>query len=96
MDQSNKVKRFSDFVSNMKRVLNHFEFRGTIKGGLFTKTKEFDINIYYTPLKMKIVELKVENIDEDTLPFKVGDDISIARKWCNDNKCNVILDIKKL
>ncbi len=96
MEQPRKIKKFTDFVPNIRRVLNQLVFKGKNKGSIFSRSKDFEVQIYYTPLKMIIVEIKLENIESDTIPFKVGDNISIARKWCNDNKYEIILDIKKL
>lgn len=96
MDNERKIKNFSDFVPRFRKMLNHLFIVGKTKGGLFRKAKDFEVQIYYTPLKGKIIEMKLDGIEQDKLPFKVGDNVSVAREWCSSNGYTITFDRKKI
>lgn len=92
-ERERKIKTFSDFDmgDKIKKLMNRIIAEGKTKSGLFRKSKDFGIEIYYTPMKKKVFSISLTGIDEDELniPFKVGDDISVVMKWIKDNKCVV-------
>jgi len=72
----------------MRKLMNRIMVEGKTKPRLFKKSKDFEVDIYYTPMKKKIFSITISGIDDDelNLPFSVGDDLSIATKWIDDNK----------
>ena len=96
MDNERKIKNFSDFVPKFRKMLNSLFIVGNTKGGLFRKSKQFEVQIYYTPLKGKIIEIKLDGIEQDKLPFKVGDNVTNAREWCSSNGYTITFDRKKI
>lgn len=90
MNKERKIKKFSDFEMDpkMRKLMNRIMVEGKTKTSLFKKSKDFEVDIYYTPIKKKMFSIAISGIDdiELNLPFKVGDDLSIATKWIDDNK----------
>lgn len=95
MSNERKIKKFADFVPKFRKILNHLFIVGKIKGGFLRKSKDFEVQIYYTPLKKTIVEIIPIGIELDKLPFKLGDDISVARNWCKVNGHEITFDKKQ-
>jgi hypothetical protein len=99
--ESSRIKKYEEFKvgSNVKKYMNHLAAKGTHKSWFFGKPKEFELHIYYTPLKEKIVLIKIysDSVDlEDLdLPFDNGDNISLAKKWIEDSNLTITWDIKK-
>jgi len=95
MNGERKIKRFSDFDMDpkMRKLMNRIIADGKTKPTFFRKSKDFEIQIYYTPIKKKIFSISVSGIDENelNLPFGKGDDLSIATKWLSDNRCVIKL-----
>ncbi len=56
MNKERKIKKFSDFEMNpkMRKLMNKIMVEGKTKPGLFKKSKDFEVHIYYTPIKKKI------------------------------------------
>ena len=52
MNGERKIKRFSDFDMDpkMRKLMNRIIAEGKTKPGLFRKPKDFEIQIYYTPM----------------------------------------------
>jgi hypothetical protein len=71
----------------IRKLINKIMVEGKTKPGLFKKSKDFEVHIYYTPIKKKIFNITISGIDDNelNLPFKVGDDLSIVTKWIDDN-----------
>jgi hypothetical protein len=90
MNKERKIKKFSDFEMDpkMRKLMNRIMVEGKTKPSLFKKSKDFEVDIYYTPMKKKVFSITISGIDdiELNLPFKVGDDLSKATKWIDDNK----------
>lgn len=95
MSGDRKIKNFSEFVPRFRKILNQLFIVGETKGGFFRKSTKFEVQIYYTPLKGKIIELKLDGISNDKLPFKIGDDVKSAREWCDKNGYQITFDKKK-
>lgn len=97
-----KIKKYNDFMPNtskfrFSKILNQLVVSGETKRKLFSKSKEFELQIYYTPLKGKIIEIRSYNTDISklNLPFKIGDNIEIAKKWCIENGHKIVHDINR-
>lgn len=80
-----------------RKLVNQLVIKGKHKPGFFSKTREFELQIYYTPLKKKIIEIIPTGVilSDMDLPFKSGDDISLAREWCKKNNHEVHMDIER-
>ena len=85
-------EKFKDWSArrSMKNLMSKLIVNGDMNG------KPFEINIFYTPIQGKImgVESSNINVDELTIPFDEGDNISVAKNWCGSNGYKV-QDIKK-
>jgi hypothetical protein len=98
MSAERKIKNFKDYSMQKPtyyKMLNKLVITGEHKYGFFSKKKPFEIIIYYTPLKGKIMDI-FSNNSEIELPFKQGDNISIVREWYKFNNYHITLDKKKI
>lgn len=92
-----KIKSFKDF-SMMKptyyNMLNKLVVVGEYKPGFFFAKKKFNITIYYTPMRGKIIDI----VSDDTIkiPFSKGDNISVVREWVTSNGYEITIDKKKI
>jgi hypothetical protein len=95
MNGERKIKRFSDFDMDpkMRKLMNRIIAEGKTKPGLFRRPKDFEIQIYYTPMKKKIFSISLTGVDENelNLSFGKGDDLLVATKWLSDNECVIKL-----
>ena len=95
MNGERKIKRFSDFDMDpkMRKLMNRIIAEGKTKPGLFRKPKDFEIQIYYTPMKKKVFSISLTGVDESELniPFSKGDDLSVVINWLRDNECVIKL-----
>ena len=83
---SRRIKRFDEFMygSKMRRFLDLTIISGTIKGGFFFgKDRRFELMLYHTQLKNRILDYRIEGVDLKDLgiDIKVGDHIGEFRKW---------------
>ena len=97
---SDKIKKFSDFMpgSKMRRFMNHLVIEGSYKSWFLGKTKKFELHIYYTQVRGIITDTKFYSelkIEELELPFKLGDDITLAREWADKNKYEITFDLNR-
>ncbi len=88
MNDDRKIKRFNEFMKGprLHRSLDLTIISGIIKGGFFSKNKSFEIYLYHTPLKHRIVDHKIIGItlDELNLSIRVGDSVDIFRSWATN------------
>jgi len=96
-DENSKIKKFKEFMpkKGLKRMMNMIEISGAIKSGFFSKKKNFEMQVYFTPLRGKIFEITSDNINIDKLPFKTGDHIDDVRKWVKENNHEIIVEINR-
>ena len=89
MNDDRKIKRFNEFMTGprLHRSLDLTIISGIIKGGFFSKDRSFEIYIYHTPLKHRIVDHKIIGItlNELNINIKVGESIDIFRNWATNN-----------
>jgi len=83
---SKRIKKFDEFMygSKMRRFLDLTIITGTIKGGFFFgKSKPFELLLYHTQLKHRILDYRIDGatIGELGIEIKVGDHIDEFRKW---------------
>lgn len=92
-----KIKSFKDFSMikpSYYNMLNKLVVVGEYKPGFFFSKKKFNVTVYYTPLKGKIMDI----ISDDTMdvPFNKGDNISVVREWVASNNYEITIDKKKI
>jgi citrate lyase synthetase len=100
MDEDNRrIKKFRDFVSSRKysRSLSHLIIQGKTKKSFFFKSVDFEIHVYFTPMKKIIMEISSEGIDLNdkrlNLTFKTGNTIDLVYKWVEDNGHEIIFEM---
>jgi hypothetical protein len=94
------IKKFGDFMtsSKMRRFMNHLAVGGNYKGWMLGKSKPFELHIYYTPLKQIILDMKFYseiNLEQLNIPFKLGDNIQLAKDWVEKNKYEITFDLNR-
>jgi hypothetical protein len=95
-----RIKKFGDFMSSSKvrRFMDHMVIKGSHKTWILGKSKDFELHIYYTPMKKSIIDMKIYpdmNIDELKLTFRVGDKIDLVRDWVEKNKYEITAEISR-
>lgn len=58
---------------------------GTIKGGFFSKDRPFELCLYHTQIKHRILDYKISGATFGDLKIdvKIGDNIEIFRNWAS-------------
>ena len=96
-----KIKKFGEFMVDKKfrHSLSRLVVTGTTKKSFFVKPIEFELHIFYTPGKKRIIELITYGIEKYNpklnLTFSVGDEIELAKKWIDDNGHLLLYEINK-
>jgi len=69
----------------LKRLWSQVVIVGKTKKTFWRKSKDFEMQIYYTPVKNKIMLINIEGVDIDNpqlaVTFTVGDDVSLVFEW---------------
>ena len=69
----------------LKRLLNQVVVVGKTKKGFFRKSKDFELQVYYTPVKNKIMIINIDGVSIDhprlEVDFSVGDNIQLVFDW---------------
>jgi hypothetical protein len=96
----NKIKKFGDFMSSSKirRFMDHMVIKGSYKTWILGKSKDFELHIYYTPIKKSIIDMKIYpdiNLDELKFTFKVGDKVDLVKDWVKNNKYEITEEITR-
>ena len=84
--------------SKMRRSMNHLIVEGNYKGWALGKSKPFELHIYYTPVKQIILDMKFYSeidLDQLNIPFKMGDNIQLAKDWVEKNKYEITFDLNR-
>jgi len=73
----------------LKRLLSQIVVIGKTKKTFWRKSKDFEMQIYYTPVKNKIMIINIEGVDLDNkqlgVNFTVGDNIQLVYDWIEKN-----------
>jgi hypothetical protein len=89
MDVDRKIKRFNEFMNGprLHRSLDLTIISGTLKGGFFSKDKPFELYLYHTPVKHKILDHKIvgTTFKELKISLRVGDGVDMFREWAEKN-----------
>lgn len=102
MDEgSRKIKKFNQFMSSRKysRSLSHLVVKGRTKSSFFSKSREFELHFYYTPVKKIILEMSSEGVDLSdsrlNINFKIGDTIDLVKQWILNNGYEIIFELDR-
>jgi hypothetical protein len=99
MDSDRRIKKFQDFMSGRRysRSLSHLVVSGRTKKSFFSKSIDFELHVYFTPVKKVIIDIYSTGIDLDdrklSLTFKKGDVIDSVYKWVEDNGHEIIFEL---
>lgn len=102
--EKRKIKNFDNYMARpgYRKLMNQLVIKGEYRPMIFSVAKrEFELQIYYTPLKNKIIEIVptgislVDLVNNLDMEFKVGDNISLAREWCKIKNHKVFMDIDR-
>jgi hypothetical protein len=90
MSVVNKVQTYKEFSSRRRNGrFNRIHIEGEIKGGFLSKSKPFEIIVYFTNVKKIIFDIYTDGVSKDDkklkLSFKIGDHIDKAKKWAEEN-----------
>jgi hypothetical protein len=96
---SRKIKRYSEFMpkKGFTRMMDQIEVSGTIKRGFLSRPRVFEMQVYFTPMKKRIVNIITSGVDlrELNLPFSIGDNIEEVRKWVKENNYKIVVEINR-
>jgi len=85
MDGDRKIKRFDEFMGNV-RLHRHLDLTiivGVIKGGFFSKDRPFELCLYHTQIKHRVLDYKLSGVTLSDLriDINIGDSIDVFRTW---------------
>lgn len=91
MSEQKKIKKFSDFMksSEFQNFLGKLIIEGSMKTWSLGRQKKFKLEIFYTPVRRIIMNIKIYTDDlsqqDLNLTFKKGDTINLALDWSKKN-----------
>lgn len=84
----------------LKKLLNQVVVVGTTKKTFWRKSKSFEMQIYYTPVKNKIMIINIVGVELDHpklfVDFTVGDNIDLVFEWIQKNDHKIIFERTRL
>ena len=96
---SRKTKRYSEFMpkKGFMRMMDQIEVSGTIKRGFLSRPRAFELQVYFTPMKKRIVDIVPTgvSIDDLKLTFERGDHIDKLREWVKENNYKIVVEINR-
>lgn len=73
----------------LKRLLNQVVVVGKTRKTFWRRSKHFELQIYYTPVKNKIMIINIEGVDLEhpllSIDFTVGENVDKAFDWIYKN-----------
>jgi len=89
MNVDRKIKKFNEFMNGprLHRSLDLTIISGIIKGGFFGKDRPFELFLYHTPTKHRLLDHKIVGVTlkELKIEIKVGDSVDFFRNWATNN-----------
>ena len=89
MKGDRKIKKFNEFMNGprLHRSLDLTIISGTLKGGFFSKDRPFELYLYHTPLRHRLLDHKLVGVTlkELKIEIKVGDSVDYFRNWATNN-----------
>jgi hypothetical protein len=100
MEGDRKIKRFGEFMSSRRfKGLNQIVIVGKTKKSFFVPSKDFELQIFYTPGKKFILQIISDDIDIHdkrlNVDFKIGDSIDIVKNWVERNGHEITAEIER-
>jgi len=84
----------------LKRLLNQIVVVGKTKKTFFRNSKDFELQIYYTPLKNKIMIININGVELDHpklgITLNVGDNIELVYDWIEKSGHQITFQINRL
>jgi hypothetical protein len=84
----------------LKRLLNQVVVVGKTKKTLFRGSKEFELQVYYTPIKNKIMIINIDGVPithpKLFIDFSLGDDLQKVLDWVEKNEHDIIYQRTRL
>jgi hypothetical protein len=84
----------------LKRLLNQVVIVGNTKKTFWRRSKKFELHIYYTPVKNKIMIITIDGVDIDHprlfINFTVGDKASFVFDWALKYEHEIIFQRNRL
>lgn len=78
----------------LKRLLNLVVVSGHTKKSFWRKSKKFELHVYSTPIKNKIMIITIEGVEIDHprlfADFKVGDSLDKVENWITQQGHEII------
>lgn len=96
-----KVKKFSEFMKDRKfrSSLSRLVIVGKTKKSFFHKPIDFELHIFFTPEKHRILDLVAYGIDLNNpklnIDFNIGQNIDVAKNWVENNGHLILYEINK-
>ena len=73
----------------LKRLLSQIVVVGKTKKSFFRRSKDFELQIYYTPVKNKIMIIHIDGVKIDHpnlgITIKIGDSMDTVLDWIDSN-----------
>jgi hypothetical protein len=100
VESDRKIKKFGEFMSNRRfKGLNQIVIVGKTKKSFFYPSKDFELQIFYTPGKKVILQIISNEIDIHdkvlNVDFKIGDSIEVVKNWVERNGHEIIAEIER-
>ena len=100
MDGDRKIKKFGEFMSNRRfKGLNQIVIVGKTKKSFFYPSKDFELQLFYTPGKKIILQIISDDIDIHdkrlNVDFKIGDSIDLVKNWVERNGHEITAEIER-
>ena len=96
------IKNYGEFMSGGKytKGLNRLFIEGTTRRTFFQKPQKFEIIVYFTPIKRRIIDIEFKGIPVNdsrlNIDFKIGDSIDLAKEWVSKNGHQIVHEIDRL
>jgi hypothetical protein len=84
----------------LKRLLNQVVIVGKTKKTFWRKSKDFEMHVYYTAVKNKIMIITIDGVDIEhpklLINFTVGDNAKLVFDWVLKNGHQIIFQRNRL
>ena len=87
-------------LKKLKKLLNLVVVSGETKKSFWRKSKKFELQVYYTPVKNKIIIISIEGVQINHprlfVDFKSGGDIQLVFDWISKQGHEIIFQRTRL
>jgi hypothetical protein len=102
MDNNKRIKKYKSFINTMsskRSKFNKIHIEGEIPGGFFSRSKTFEIVVYFTNIKKLLFDFEFKGVDKNDkkldFNFKIGDHIDRVREWCLEKGYEITFERNK-